>query len=197
MNIYDFWQKRISKSYYVLKQILSKHLKVDDNDLILDYGCGTGKYCLFFKPTNYLGVDIDEKNVKIAKKNFKNYTFSQIKPDNLQFSNKKFDFILVVGVLHHISDNDLIPILENFNRIIKPDGRIMVIEPILSTTSTRINKWMKFVDRGKYIRYEKDLLNLFNKNFEVKELDQFITELFYNEKIFELTPKSKCGDKVE
>ena len=65
----------------------------------------------------------------------------------------------------------------------------MVIEPILSETSTRINKWMKFVDRGKSFRFEKDLLYLLNQYFEVKEIGQFITEMFYNEKVFELTPR--------
>ena len=173
-----------------MKQILSQHLNVGDNDLVLDYGCGTGKYCLFFKPENYLGVDVDEKNIRIAKNNFKNYHFLQIKPGHFSLDAKKFDFILVVGVFHHIADKELRLILDDFSRILKPGGKVMVIEPILSETSTRINKWMKFVDRGKSFRFEKGLMNLFNQHFEVKEVGQFITEMFYNEKIFELTSKS-------
>ena len=196
MNIYDFWQKYISKSYYVLKRVLAQHIKIPENSVVLDYGCGTGKYCFFFKPENYFGVDIDAKNIKIAKSNFKNYTFSQLKPGMFEQKKQHYDFILVLGVFHHIADQDLIKILDDFNEILKDNGKIMVLEPILSKTSTRINKWMNFVDRGKHIRFEKDLLKLIDKHFVVKELDQFITELFYNEKIFELTKKSNSGDKV-
>jgi len=76
MNIYDFWQRQISKSYFVLKEVLSEHLKVKKQDFILDYGCGTGKYCLFFDPERYLGVDIDKKRIKTAKKKFQKIQIS-------------------------------------------------------------------------------------------------------------------------
>jgi len=88
-----------------------------------------------------------------------------------------------------VCNKDVETISKELNRLLKNKGKILVIEPILSKTSTRLNKWMKFVDKGKYIRFEKDLIYLLNKQFKVNELDQFITEMFYNEKVYELTKK--------
>jgi ubiquinone/menaquinone biosynthesis C-methylase UbiE len=185
MNIYDFWQKYISKSYFVLKKILSKHINVKKTDKILDYGCGTGKYCTFFNPKNYLGLDINKKSINIAKKKYKQYHFKELSK-KLNVKDNSFDFILILGVFHHISNNEIKPILKEINRVLKKNGKILIIEPILSETSTRINKWMQFVDRGKHFRYEKELIQLISKYFKVRFIEQFITDLFYNEFVFEL-----------
>ena len=187
MNIYDFWQKHISKSYFLFKNILEERLNVKSNDLVLDFGCGTGKYCFLFNPEKYVGIDVDKKSIDIAKKKFGKYNFIQIKNNQLEFQENYFDLILILGVCHHINDQDLAIYLKGLYKVLKKKGKIMIIEPILSKTSTRLNKWMQFVDRGEHFRYEDDLLILMSKNFKVKEVDQFITEMFYNEKIYELT----------
>lgn len=192
MNIYDFWQKYISKSYPLFKKILRNNLDLENikvNDKILDFGCGTGKYCFLFNPKNYFGVDVNNQSLKIAHSNFPGYQFIQFRDHQLNFKDKYFHLILILGVFHHISNRDLVIIMKELKRVLKDDGKIIILEPILSNTSTRLNKWMQFIDRGKHFRLEEDLLNLLGSEFKIKEKEQFITELFYNEKVYELTLK--------
>lgn len=193
MNLYDFWQKRISKSYPLFKGVLEKYIGAGsfrEDDRILDFGCGTGKYCTFFNPRNYIGIDVSDKNLGIARRNYPEYRFFKLQngPQNhqLNFKDRYFQFILILGVFHHISNDDLKIILVELRRLLKENGKIFLLEPILSETSKRLNKWMQFVDRGKHFRREKDLLGLIEPHFKVKEKEQFITELFYNEKVYEL-----------
>lgn len=82
---------------------------------VLDAGCGSGhriaNVAEFFTKCNFLGIDISEKSLEIANdlKNKKNL-------QNLQFQNHdvmngveilgKFDLVLCMGVLHHLSNPD-------------------------------------------------------------------------------------------
>jgi len=72
-------------------------------DEILDYGCGTGRYYNILSKTgaNLTFLDVSEKALAILKASVpKAITLCSDKPVN--FPEKKYDGILLWGVLHHI-----------------------------------------------------------------------------------------------
>ena len=84
-----------------------------NNKNILDAGSGTGHRIInvakYYDKSNFLGIDFSENSIKFAKKIAKKNKISNIeftKANLLQKINfqKKFDVVLSMGVLHHLSD---------------------------------------------------------------------------------------------
>lgn len=172
------------KSFAVFKDLIHKNVTIKPLDKILDIGCGTGAFSLLFKPENYTGIEISPKKVAYCQQKFPNYTFLQMSGTQLNFPDNCFDVILVLGVFHHIHDTHATKMLEEIKRVLKPRGTALVIEPTLSSTSSRLNRYMQFIDKGEFIRYDEQYQNLFTKEFKINTNYQFITELLYNEHLY-------------
>ncbi len=91
---------------------LESRIKLEDKK-ILDAGSGSGhritNVANFFKKCNFVGIDISEKSLEIANKLKKIKKISNIKFIQHNIMNGvddlgKFDVILCMGVLHHLSN---------------------------------------------------------------------------------------------
>jgi|SRR5450756_2599662 len=94
---------------------------VSADDLILDYGCGTGQVSMAFPNTHY--YDIAEYSRDLIKKHGK-----IVYEDNESIPLGTFDFILSSHALEHsprpFED------LQNFGRFAKPGGHLLLMLPI-------------------------------------------------------------------
>lgn len=84
---------------------------------ILDLGCASGDNYLFLdsflcnydKTLNYIGIDLSPSAIKLAQQRFPDQTFICGDINNISFnehiSSSSVDFILFIGVLHHLSGN--------------------------------------------------------------------------------------------
>ena len=99
---------------------------------VLEAGCGSGAFGQRIKnsiPNIVItGVDLNEKLVSLARqKNF----YKELKPDNLEknnlFEENSFDTIICPYILHHFPN--MSEVFKNFNRWLKPGGRIIIIDP--------------------------------------------------------------------
>ena len=80
---------------------------ISKNDIVLDIGCGNGAltYDLAKKVKEVIGIDIEEKNIKFANKNYKRENLKFIIGDSTKYKfNKKFDVIILSNVLEHIEN---------------------------------------------------------------------------------------------
>ncbi len=174
------------KNFSVYKRMILKHLHVKPGESVLDFGCGTGYYSRLFEPSSYTGFDIDQKRIKWARKHHPKHRFYTMDGRKLPFKPRTFDHIAIVGVFHHIDDDGFEAAMENVMKLVKKRGDVVILEPTLSETSTNMNWWMKFFDRGKYIRYREQYEKRFYKYFKEVEARQFIDELLYNTYIYVL-----------
>lgn len=180
---------------WLIRRYNEKTLKsiLQDYDLsekkVLDFGCGIGSNSHIFEPNNYKGIDINSNRINYAKKINKNYDFYSLKGNSLPFNNNDFDFIFLMAVLHHIP-TDLITIyLQEFRRILRPKGMIIIIEPCFFNNKPISNCLMNFFDKGKYICSEKQYLDLFIKQkFEIHGVKKFKKGYLYNEIFFSAHP---------
>jgi SAM-dependent methyltransferase len=90
---------------------------------LLDIGCGIGDM-LAFRP-NSVGVDVNPYNVDFCKN--LGYEACIMTVDKLPFEDSSYDSILLDNVLEHISDP--IPLLKEIQRVIRPDGFLLVGVP--------------------------------------------------------------------
>lgn len=109
---------------------------VQDQESILDIGCGSGRLFNLFKDKKikYLGIDSCPELLKIAKEKFaKEQNNSQpefINGDILNLTaipQINFDHIFCIAVLHHLPGKQLrVQALKQLKNKIKPDGQIII-----------------------------------------------------------------------
>jgi ubiquinone/menaquinone biosynthesis C-methylase UbiE len=109
---------------------------------VLDMGCGTGEYALWYASKGagqVTGIDLADGALAVARKrkdegNFTNIEFVKKDILTLDFPDNSFDYSFSVGVLHHTGDP-----LRGFKqlvRVTKPGG--IVIVSLYSSYSRRI-----------------------------------------------------------
>ena len=71
---------------------------------ILDIGCAQGGFYkilkFFLKSFSYTGIDNSEKMIIKAKKKFPKANFHFVKNNDFSFLKKKYDIVIIYGVLH-------------------------------------------------------------------------------------------------
>lgn len=121
---------------------------------VLECGCGGGQHTSYISPfaSNYYAVDLN--TIDIAKKkneNKKNIEFIEADIAKMNL-NKKFDFVISIGVIHHTDNPDLT--FENLKNHTKKDGKTIVwvyskegnwlveniVEPIRKHTLIKISR---------------------------------------------------------
>jgi len=141
---------KISKYFDQTRSYLWKELSqfdkyANDGDIILDFGCGNGRLAGLFseKEISYVGVDASNELLNLARIKFKENIPGKINKvdfvtlDSLKipFSDKRFNSVYSIAALHHIpTERRRIELLKEFNRILKPGGKIIL---------TNWNLWQK------------------------------------------------------
>lgn len=112
--------------------ILEALPSADQHPLILDFGCGTGSLleALSFEGIDAIGVDISPGLLKRCRDRniHKALRIVQVNGKELPFHDASFDAIAVYIVLMYIADDELVRLLREFARVLKPSGRLIVME---------------------------------------------------------------------
>lgn len=117
--------KWLTKKY--IHDHINGHFDLSDGN-VLDFGAGTGANCTICKPESYLGIEPDAKRIGLAKKLYPNHRFIEFDTKRISVPDNSIDTILVIAVLHHIPDEQIKAYLREFERILKPNGKIVAIE---------------------------------------------------------------------
>lgn len=157
---------------------------------VLDFGCGVGSSSFLFDPSTYHGVDCDGSRIEYAKKLYPKHNFMTIKEDGrIPLSSNFVDYVMILSVLHHIPTEAFSNCLKELQRVLKPDGSFIIVEPCYYEKSTLQNWWMLNFDKGKYIRSEEEYLDMFRKSkYKTKVIKRYNQLLFYNKIMFSASP---------
>lgn len=120
---------------YLHKSALEGILKRLSGKVVLDVGCGVGRWSARLAETgaHVVGVDLSREMVKKAKsrmvkRNLRS-DFVVASAHDLPFVSHIFDSVLSITVLQHIVDNALFKsAVSNIVRILKTDGEIILLE---------------------------------------------------------------------
>jgi ubiquinone/menaquinone biosynthesis C-methylase UbiE len=96
---------------------------------VLDVGCGAGiptaRY-LVKKGLKVTGIDISEQMLQMARQNVPEAEFLKKDMMQLDFDDNKFDGIISVYALFHVPKQEHFKIFQNFYRISKPAGILLI-----------------------------------------------------------------------
>jgi SAM-dependent methyltransferase len=131
---------------------------------VLDLGCGTGELAPVFLKAgySYTGIDIAPERITYAQKTYKRGRFHVMDAGALRYPDGFFDQILVTGVLHHLSDDEVRRIVAEMRRVLRPGGRALVMEDIaLRGSKNLLGALVHLADAGAYIRHPHEYTPLF------------------------------------
>ena len=125
----SLWRKW-GQTYFELPLFQRMGLDIKDKD-VLEIGCGNGYggYLLNqLGPKSYIGLDLMEEQVEIARHKYSQYTYIvQDATDLSQFADASKDVVIIFGVLHHIPEWR--KVLDEIARVLKPNGQLFLEEP--------------------------------------------------------------------
>jgi len=130
-NIATWYDRIFEPMNSGLRKIGMKMYPVKAEMNVLDIGCGTGAHHKLYQEEkcNVFGIDMSNAMIKVAEKKLgSNANLKLCDATETGYENNKFDLILSSTVLHEMNQQVRIDVLNGAKRILKKDGRILLID---------------------------------------------------------------------
>lgn len=134
---------------------MSTYLDLQPGEVVLDVGCGVGNMVEAIPDgARYVGIDFSGAYVKYANRHrgargeFLVGDVGAIATLGLL----NVDAIILFGVLHHIDDRQATRLFDDFNRVLRPGGRLLTLDPCLHPDNSAFVRSLIDIDRGKDVR---------------------------------------------
>jgi SAM-dependent methyltransferase len=143
-------------------------LDLQPGQVVLDVGCGPAYYFERLpRGVRYFGFDTSERYIEYAKRkwgdraDFRTEIFSEEHLDELP----PVDSVMLLGLLHHLSDEQVRGLLDLAGRALAPDGRVISVDTCFEPRQGRISRWMSANDRGEHVRSPEAFVALAGESF--------------------------------
>lgn len=96
---------------------------------VLDAGCGNGRDCKYINQKGFKvkGIDLSKEMLVIAKKMVPKVDFEVMDITNITYSDNSYDGIISNCSSFHIPVEELPKTLNSFSKILKPNGKLLLI----------------------------------------------------------------------
>jgi 2-polyprenyl-3-methyl-5-hydroxy-6-metoxy-1,4-benzoquinol methylase len=93
---------------------------------VADVGCGIGRFAQHVSPDRYLGIDVNERALDVARQSFPNHRFVSVEEIGV-LDPESFDTVTCLAVIEHLKDPGLV--LGEAYRLIRPSGAMVITTP--------------------------------------------------------------------
>jgi SAM-dependent methyltransferase len=142
-------------------------LNLQGGETVLDVGCGPAYYLDRLPPVRYFGFDTSERYIAWASRRWAGrgefhcevlgeQHLAQLPPANA---------VLLLGLLHHLSDAESAHLLDVAAKALAPGGRVIAVDTCFEPTQGWISRWMSRNDRGEYVREPDAFVALARRSF--------------------------------
>ncbi len=169
--------------YIALQRIVGadrlRHLCIDQlnlapGDTVVDVGCGPAYYLDRLPvPVDYHGFDTEPQYIDWSRKRWgQTATFHMGVFGPTQASElTPIDAVLLLGVLHHLDDDETLELLKLTAHSLAPSGRVVTVDTCFESSQGRISRWMAENDRGEYVREPGRFMKLARVHFQTVQGD--------------------------
>jgi SAM-dependent methyltransferase len=149
--VFSWSQKMVPFTVWVYQDLMKTHIHSTENEHVLDIGCGVGAHAEFFRG-KYTGIDVNPRYIEMAAA-LRAGDFRVMDGTKLEFPAAAFDVAISVAIFHHLSDHQVRDALREAIRVLRPGGRLHVIDPVLPLSDrARFKRWLFMHDRGRHQR---------------------------------------------
>lgn len=149
-KIYSLFQNIV----FPKRKFVNKYLAHCKDLNVLDIGCGTADVLKYMPSCHYVGIDGSLAYINQAKKCFSDIgTFYHVDVNNINLQQADFfDFVISIGVLHHLDDNEVMKLFDIAKQSLTINGNLMTVDPCYVPNQSLLSKWVMAKDRGKNVR---------------------------------------------
>jgi SAM-dependent methyltransferase len=143
-------------------------LGLQDGDTVLDVGCGPAYYLDRLPRVRYFGFDTSQRYVDWARDRFADRDAAfrcEVFGEQQLAELPPIDAVMLLGLLHHMSDRDSRELLGLAARALAPGGRVISVDTCFEPGQGRISRWMSRNDRGEYVREPEGFVALAREAF--------------------------------
>jgi SAM-dependent methyltransferase len=165
--VYEIWSSMLG-GRGARRMLLRDHARPASGERVLDLGCGPGDLRLDLPAQiSYVGVDLSEDYIARARERFgADSEFRAGDATSIDHDLGDFDLVLVVGVLHHLDDAQVLDLFAGASRALRPGGRAMTVDPTLTDGQSRAARAVITRDRGQHVRGPEAYAGLAARSFE-------------------------------
>jgi SAM-dependent methyltransferase len=130
-------------------------LGLQDGDTVIDVGCGPAYYFDRLPKVTYFGFDTSERYIAHARARYgsERATFStEIFGEQHLGVLPPATAVLLLGLLHHLSDAESRSLLRVAAQALAPGGKVIAVDTCYAPGQGRVSKWMSDNDRGEHVR---------------------------------------------
>jgi len=148
--------RRLTGSDRVNREFVEKYVRPREGDEILDIGCGPADVLELMPTVRYTGVDPSPNYIASARNRFGKRAVFHCGDLNALGRDRKntFDAVISMGVLHHLSDADVMGLLKQIQSLLKPGGRFISYDPCFTDPQHPMARWIHKHDRGEFVRFD-------------------------------------------
>jgi SAM-dependent methyltransferase len=140
---------------------------------VLDVGCGTGEFASLFDAAGYQGVDIHPGYVRLARRLNPGHRFDCADMQVWPGAGRRFDLVLVNGVLHHLDDDTARGVLRAGLSHALPGARLVVIEDTEIDAAGVGASVVHALDHGHFIRRADDWVRLVSSVVPIERSESY------------------------
>lgn len=150
--MYDAWSHAVG-GVSAREVLVGDHVKPWPGMRLLDLGCGTGELLEHLEAVSYVGVNLSEPYVRSANQRYGSAgAFRVGNATAVDADLVDFDVVVAVGVLHHLDDAGAKGLLHGAARALRSGGRLVTIDPTLTSPQSRAARAVIRRDRGQAVR---------------------------------------------
>jgi SAM-dependent methyltransferase len=159
---------------------IGEHVRPQAGQKIIDIGCGPGDILESLPDVRYVGLDISEPYISLARKRYGNRGTFLLGDAGACIGNPALagaDIVMCYDVLHHLDDPEVNQVFTLARRHLVPGGRFAGVEPCRLRHQTPVSRWIMSKDRGQNIRLEDEWKGLLAAEFPGGVRTQVLTGL--------------------
>ena len=151
--------------------LVSEVIHPQSHHHILDVGCGNAVILRDLGVARYVGIDHNSGCIAKAQRDFG----SKGEFHNIDLTAQnvtklgKFDSVLLLGVLHHLSDRDITQLLINVSNVLNPGGNLVTFDCAIEDGQHPAARLLARLDRGRYARSGLGYRKLIEQSFSVQQ----------------------------
>jgi cyclopropane fatty-acyl-phospholipid synthase-like methyltransferase len=151
------------------RDYIAQEINAAPGDRVLDIGCGNATILKHLPEVSYFGVDSNPNYISKARETFgAKGNFRCVSVDDLAFEfTGKFDRVLLLGVLHHLTDQQIKSLMLIIKELLSENGRLITHDGVFIAKQNSIARLLLKLDRGRYVRTEKEYLSLLSTELTV------------------------------